>query len=49
MPKINSDIDGNQIKRIFEVLREETNLFDGYTSAEVENMSTLFKVLNFQK
>jgi hypothetical protein len=49
MPKINSDIDSNQIKRIFEVLREETTLFDGYTAAEVELMSTLFKVLSFSK
>lgn len=49
MPKINSDIDANQIKRIFEVLRDETYLFEGFTAIEVELMSTLFKVLNFQK
>jgi len=35
MPKIVSDIDANQTKRIFDVLRDETTLFEGLTQAEV--------------
>lgn len=47
MPKIASDIDSNQCKRIFDVLREETTLMEGYTTADVEAISQLFRVVSF--
>jgi hypothetical protein len=49
--KLISDIDATQTKRIFEVLKEEspTNLFEGYTSIEIETLSLLFKMLAFRK
>ena len=47
--RLSTDIDANQAKRIFDVLYEETNLFQGYSAAEVEAMSTVFKFLSFKK
>ena len=49
MPRIVSDIDVNQTKRIFEVLRDETTLFEGMTQQEVNLVSGLFKILTFSK
>ena len=47
--KLITDIDANQAKRIFDIIYEETTLFKGYTAAEVEAMSTIFKFLTFKK
>jgi hypothetical protein len=44
-----TDIDANQAKRIFEILYEETNLFNGFAASEVEAMSLIFKFLSFRK
>jgi hypothetical protein len=49
MPRLASDIDNTQTKRIFDVLKEETTIFEGYSSSDVEQMSSLFKILTFQK
>ena len=34
-----SDVDGSQTKRIFEVLAEETDIFEGFSMAEIDAMS----------
>lgn len=47
--KLITDIDASQAKRIFDIMYEETDLFKGYTAAEVEAMSTIFKFLTFKK
>lgn len=47
--KLITDIDANQAKRIFEILYDETTLFTGFSSAEVEAMSAVFKFLSFKK
>jgi len=44
-----NDVDQNQTKRIFEVLREETPIFKGLSYEEVQSLTTVFKVLNFKK
>lgn len=47
--RLSTDVDANQAKRIFEVLYEETDIFAGYSMAEVEGMSQIFKFLSFKK
>ena len=47
--RLATDIDASQAKRIFEILYEETSLFHGFSMAEVEAMSTIFKFLSFKK
>ena len=44
-----TDIDANQAKRIFEILYEETSLFNGFAASEIEAMSLVFKFLSFKK
>ena len=44
-----TDIDASQAKRIFEIIYEETAIFQGFSMAEVEAMSAVFKILSFKK
>ena len=44
-----NDIDGNQIKRVFDLLRDETTLFQGLSQEEVASLQTVFRVLTFRK
>jgi len=47
--KLINDVDLAQVKRVFEVLREETSLFEGMTTDEVAALQTVFKFLNFRR
>lgn len=47
--KLITDIDASQAKRIFDILYDETTIFTGYSQAEVEAMSAIFKFLSFKK
>ena len=47
--RLSTDIDPTQAKRIFEVLYEETSIFNGFSAAEVEAMAGVFKFLSFRK
>jgi signal-transduction protein with cAMP-binding, CBS, and nucleotidyltransferase domain len=47
--RLTSDVDANQIKRIFDVLREETMLFEGLNAEEVAQLQTVFKILTFRR
>eukprot|EP00347_Sterkiella_histriomuscorum_P003182 403365276 len=44
-----NDLDANQIRKIFEVLREETHIFKGLSLEEVLSMLNVFKVLTFKR
>lgn len=44
-----NDLDPQQIKRIFDVLREETNIFEGLSYEDVQNLQLIFRVLQFKK
>ena len=44
-----ADIDANQAKRIFEIIYEDTDLFQGFSAHEVEAISQVFKFLSFRK
>jgi CRP-like cAMP-binding protein len=44
-----SDVDANQIKRIFDVLRDETSIFEGMSQEDVASLQTVFKVLTFRR
>jgi len=44
-----SDVDSGQIKRIFDVLREETLIFSGMSQEEVNSLQTVFKVISFKR
>jgi CRP-like cAMP-binding protein len=46
--KLNPDFDGNQAKRIFEILADECDTFEGFNSQEVEALSQVFKLLSFK-
>ena len=45
--KLTSDIDPAQIKRIFDILRSDSSIFDGCSAAEVEEMQNVLRVVNF--
>jgi len=47
--KLATDIDAAQAKRIFEVIYEDSEIFKGFSLAEVDAMSTVFKLLSFKK
>ena len=47
--KLVTDVDAAQAKRIFFEIYEGTDIFDGYSLAEVEAMSSVFKFLSFKK
>ena len=47
--KLTNDIDAAQVKRIFELLREETLVFAGMTLDEVTSLQNVFRVLNFRR
>ena len=40
-----SDLDASKTKYIFEVLYNESDIFEGFSMAEVEAMSAVFKLL----
>lgn len=44
-----NDVDSAQVRRIFEILREETNLFDGLAQEDVISLQTVFKFLTFKR
>ena len=44
-----NDVDTAQVRRIFEILREETNLFEGLASDDVLSLQTVFKFLTFKR
>ena len=44
-----SDVDSGQIKRIFDVLRDETLIFAGMSQEEVSSLQTVFKVISFKR
>ena len=43
--RLGNDLDANQIKKIFEVLREETFIFKGLSLEDVVLLQSVFKVL----
>ena len=47
--KLVTDVDAAQAKRIFEIVYEDTDIFQGYSMAEVDAMSAIFKFLSFKK
>ena len=47
--RLAADIDANQAKRIFEILYEDTDLFTGFSTQDVDAMSQVFKFLTFRK
>ncbi len=47
--KLISDCDANQAKRIFEILAEDSDIFEGFSSKEIEDFSGVFKLLTFKK
>ena len=47
--RLTTDIDANQAKRIFHILYEDTDIFAGMSTHEVEAISAIFKFLNFRK
>lgn len=44
-----TDLDANQAKRIFEILYEDTTIFQGFAATEVEAISQVFKFLHVKK
>jgi len=44
-----NDVDSTQIKRVFDVLRDETPLFDGLSQEDVLSLQQVFKVLTFRR
>ena len=44
-----NDVDTAQIKKIFEVLREETKIFEGYSNEDVQSLQNVMKVLSFKR
>lgn len=44
-----NDVDQAQVKRVFEVLREETNMFEGMSQEDVNQLQLVFKFLNFRR
>ena len=46
--KLLSDIDASQARRIFEVLRTDSTLFDECTSEEMDDMVSVLRLLNFE-
>jgi len=49
MARLANDIDQSQVKRIFEVLSQETNIFQGYGLPDIEEIMGLLKVCQFKK
>ena len=47
--KLVTDVDAAQAKRIFEILYEDSDIFQGFSLAEVDAMSAIFKLLSFKK
>ena len=47
--RLAADIDASQAKRIFEILYEDSDLFAGFSVAEVDSISQVFKFLSFRK
>ena len=49
MSKLISDIDAAHMKRIFEIMQQDTEIFRKYSNPEIEEMLQLFKCLTFKK
>ena len=49
MAKLTSDVDNAQIKRIFEILKSDSQIFDGLSVTEVEELQEVMRVVNFAK
>lgn len=47
--RLSTDLDASQAKRIFGILYEDTDIFNGFSLAEVEAMATVFKFISFKK
>lgn len=47
--RLATDIDANQAKRIFEILYEDTDIFQGFSLADIDGMSQVMKFLSFRK
>ena len=46
--KLNSDSDlGNKAKKIFEIIKTDTNVFEGYSQADIDQMMSVLKLLKF--
>ena len=48
MARLVSDLDMSQTKKIFEVLANDTRIFKGCNHAEMEEIMSVFKVLDFK-
>ena len=47
--RLSSDIDASQAKRILSILYEDSDIFAGFSLAEVEAMYSVFKFIAFKK
>lgn len=47
--KLTHDVDNAQIKRIFDILRTDTVLFDGCTTDEVDEVMNVLRVVSFNQ
>ena len=47
--KLGNDVDTGQVKRIFEVLQQETKIFEHCSSTDIEEIVTLLRVLQYKK
>ncbi|CDW84841.1 UNKNOWN [Stylonychia lemnae] len=47
--RLTNDLDPNQTRKILEVLRDETSIFQGYSHDDVVSLSQVFKVLTFKR
>jgi len=48
MTRLASDVDGAQIKRIFDVMRADCPAFKGYSHKDIDDMLLVLKVMQFQ-
>lgn len=47
--RLGHDIDQGQIKRIFEIMGQESTIFDGYSVEDMDEIMSVFKILQFKK
>ena len=47
--RLGHDIDQGQIKRIFEIMSQETKIFEGYTAEDMDEITSIFKILQYKK
>ena len=46
--RLTSDIEATQVKKILEILRDETELLSSFTAADLESVSQVLKILSFK-